>query len=117
MRKKVKGEYPELVDVVEAPTAFAGSKDYKCFNDYYKDRYQLHDLNIHQSLIECSSMKKVSILKRARNFLRKGWHVYRAVLEDMQEDWSESNGSHVSNKGILGISAASGSMLIKTMYS
>lgn len=96
IRKQIKNENPELAEVVESSAVANGSKDYKCFNDYYKDRYQMHNLNIYQSLIECTSMRKVSTLKRARNFLRKGWHVYRAALEDLEEDASELVGPNVS---------------------
>lgn len=89
LREHVAKENPNLACTLSTLVASEDVKEYKCFNDYYKDRYEMHNLRPDQPLIECTSMRRVSILKRARNFLRKGWHLYRTTVEDMEESASE----------------------------
>ncbi|GMH46000.1 hypothetical protein BSKO_13964 [Bryopsis sp. KO-2023] len=87
-RAIVEQEQTELMESIrEEPDASGAgaSAPFTSFKEFYENRHNMFNLNPKQPLIECTTMRHLSTLKRARNSLKKGWHAYRATLEDVEE--------------------------------
>eukprot|EP00803_Ostreobium_quekettii_P002896 evm.model.scf_898EXC.5 EVM.evm.TU.scf_898EXC.5 scf_898EXC:44547-57562(-) len=75
----------QLSESMASPSAEAEVCEYETFEEYYAKRWGLSNLDSQQPLLECERMRTMSILKRARNSLRRGWNPLRALMEDEEE--------------------------------